>query len=145
VFWTNYGSMSLVLLMHGVSKRVLQLYSSTAWRVLRKRLHLKAYKLSIVEHLIRLYAFECKCFLTLATQQHLECHCKALFETLPTTTVSVTTTLGWLPNAGLANYEQGGIWKETAWLRLQLQHDNDQETLRLELTTWHKKQLSMEL
>jgi hypothetical protein len=39
----------------------------TVGRVLRKRLHLKAYKLSIVQHLER--------------QQHLEYRCKVLFET----------------------------------------------------------------
>jgi hypothetical protein len=45
--------------------------NDTLRRVLRKRLHLKAYKLSFVQGV----------FVALATKYHLECHCKALFET----------------------------------------------------------------
>jgi hypothetical protein len=41
----------------------------SVWRVLRKSLHLKAYELSIIQHLEPV------------TQQYLEYHCKALFET----------------------------------------------------------------
>jgi hypothetical protein len=52
--------------------------------VLRKRLHMKAYKLFIVQHLERwtvCMSLSVKVFVTLAIQQHLEYNCKALFET----------------------------------------------------------------
>jgi hypothetical protein len=45
----------------------------TVWRVLRKRLYLKAYKLSIVQSV--------NVFVTLATRSHLEYYCKSIFET----------------------------------------------------------------
>jgi hypothetical protein len=57
----------------------------TVWRVLRKRLHLKAYKLSIVHHLeqwIVCTLLSVNIIVTLATQQHLEYLCKALFKIL---------------------------------------------------------------
>jgi hypothetical protein len=47
----------------------------TVWRVLRKRLHFNAYKLSICT------PFNVNFFVTVATQQYLEYHCKAVFET----------------------------------------------------------------
>jgi hypothetical protein len=47
----NYGSMCLPLVLQGVSN---ELYYSipnvTVWRVLRKPLHLKAYKSFILQH-----------------------------------------------------------------------------------------------
>jgi hypothetical protein len=70
--------------------RVLQkeLYSCiqtvTVWRVLRKLLHLKAYKLSIVQHhgwLMVCMPLSLNVFITLATQWNLEYRCKALLET----------------------------------------------------------------
>jgi hypothetical protein len=57
---------------------------NTVWQVLRKRLHLKAYKLSDLQHLERWIVckpFSANVFVTLATKKHLEYHCKALFET----------------------------------------------------------------
>jgi hypothetical protein len=57
----------------------------TVWRVLRKRLHLKTYKLSIVEHFERWIictSLSWNVFVTLATQYNLEYYGKALFETL---------------------------------------------------------------
>jgi hypothetical protein len=53
----------------------------TLWRMLRKRLLLKAYKLFIVQGVERWIVCTVKVFVTLATQQHLEYHYKALFET----------------------------------------------------------------
>jgi hypothetical protein len=56
----------------------------TVWRVLRKRLHSKKYKLCIVRGVQRWLVctpLSVNVFLTLATQQRLEYHCKALFET----------------------------------------------------------------
>jgi hypothetical protein len=56
----------------------------TVWPVLRKRLHLKAYKLSIfhgIERWIVCTASRTNIFLALATQQHFEYNCKAIFET----------------------------------------------------------------
>jgi hypothetical protein len=53
-----------MLTIQGVLKRALQFPNVTAWRVLRKSLHLKAYKLSIVQGV-----------------EYLEYHCEALFET----------------------------------------------------------------
>jgi hypothetical protein len=50
----------------------------TVWRLLRKRLYLKTYKLSIVQHL------------TISTRQHLEYHCTALLETRCITSGSYT-------------------------------------------------------
>jgi hypothetical protein len=53
-------------------------------RVLRKLLYLKAYKLSVVEDVERLIVctpLSINVFVTLATQYHLEYHCKALIET----------------------------------------------------------------
>jgi hypothetical protein len=49
-----------------------------------KRLRLKAYKLTIVqavEHWIVCTPLGVNVFVTLSTQQHLEYHCKALFQT----------------------------------------------------------------
>jgi hypothetical protein len=57
------------------------------WRMLRKRLRLKSYELSIVQHVEHLERWiVCKplsrnVFVILATQLHLECNCKARFET----------------------------------------------------------------
>jgi hypothetical protein len=61
-----------------------QWYSISVWRVLRKRLHLKAYKLSVVQYLERwiVCTLSLNVFVTLTTQQYLEYQCKALFETL---------------------------------------------------------------
>jgi hypothetical protein len=57
----------------------------TLWRVLRELLYLKAYKLSIVQHLevwIVCISLNINVHVTLATEQHLEYHCKAFFKTL---------------------------------------------------------------
>jgi hypothetical protein len=56
----------------------------TEWRVLLKRLHLNSYKLSILQGVQRWIVctpLSVNVLVTLATQQHLEYHCKALFET----------------------------------------------------------------
>jgi hypothetical protein len=50
----------------------------------KKSLHLKAYKLSIIQDVERWMVctpLSVKVFITLATQQHLEYHCKTFFET----------------------------------------------------------------
>jgi hypothetical protein len=47
----------------------------TVWRVLRKRLRLKVYK-----RLMIFMPLSVNIFVTLATQQHLEYHCTALFK-----------------------------------------------------------------
>jgi hypothetical protein len=56
----------------------------TVWRVLRKRFHLKVYKLSIVhgvERWIVCTPLSVNVFETLSTKKHLEYHCKALLVT----------------------------------------------------------------
>jgi hypothetical protein len=56
----------------------------TLWRLLRKCLRLEMYKLSIVQGVewwIVCTPLNVKIFVALATKQHLEYHCKALFET----------------------------------------------------------------
>jgi hypothetical protein len=56
----------------------------TVWRVLRKRLHLKAYKLSIMQDVVQWVVctpLSINVFVKIATQQHLEYDCKTLFET----------------------------------------------------------------
>jgi hypothetical protein len=63
----------------------------SVWLVLQKRLYLKAYKLSIVENLERRIVctpVSINVFVTPATQQHLEYHLKAVFETACITTES---------------------------------------------------------
>jgi hypothetical protein len=69
--------------MQGVSEK--ELYpNSTVWPLLRKSLHFKAYKLSIIQHLERwtvCMPLREKVFVTIATQYYLEYHYKALFET----------------------------------------------------------------
>jgi hypothetical protein len=55
----------------------------TVWKVLQSRLHLKAYKLSIVQHLeqrIVCMPLSVNVLVTLATQQHLEYRCIALLK-----------------------------------------------------------------
>jgi hypothetical protein len=61
--------------MQGVSKKELHngIPNVTVRRVLRKRLHLKACKLSIVQR------SSANVFVTLVTLQHLEYRCEALF------------------------------------------------------------------
>jgi hypothetical protein len=57
-------------------KRYNGIRNLTVWRVLRKRLHLKKCKLAIV-----CTPLSVNVFVTLATQQHLQYHCKTFFET----------------------------------------------------------------
>jgi hypothetical protein len=68
--------------------------SVTGWRLLRKRLRLKAFKLSTVQSVERWIVsvsmpLHANVFVTLATQYHLEYRCKSLFET-PCIPVKVT-------------------------------------------------------
>jgi hypothetical protein len=54
----------------------------TLWRVLRKRLHLKAYKLSIAQGVQRrrdCTPLSVNVFVTLSTQYRFEYHCEGLF------------------------------------------------------------------
>jgi hypothetical protein len=56
--------------------------NTIVWRVLRKRLHLKDYKLSMIQHIgqwIVCRPSSVYVFIKLATQQHLKYHCEALF------------------------------------------------------------------
>jgi hypothetical protein len=65
---------------------------ATVWGMLRKHLHLKKYKLSIVQGIERWIVYMPLCinsFVTLATQQHLEYHRKDLLKH-PTLLAEVT-------------------------------------------------------
>jgi hypothetical protein len=70
--WDTYGSMWLPLVMKGVSKRALQYYSKCCCVASVK----ETSTLKVCTPL------SVNVFVTLATQQHMEYHCKALFETL---------------------------------------------------------------
>jgi hypothetical protein len=67
-----YSSMQHLLVIQGFQKELYNDIQNVAlWRVLRKRLNLEVYKLSIDEHLERwivLHAFKYKISITLATQ-----------------------------------------------------------------------------
>jgi hypothetical protein len=76
------------------------------WRVLRKRLYLKACKLSIVQHFERWIVFtssSVNVFVTLTKQQHLIYHCKVLFET-PCITSEVTLNHNYYMKNGVVYY-----------------------------------------
>jgi hypothetical protein len=67
----------------------------TLWRVLRKCLNFQACKLSAVQGWIACTSLSVNVFLTLATQQYLEYHCKPLFET---PCIEVVLTSSKIPN-----------------------------------------------
>jgi hypothetical protein len=87
-FWYNFPSIYIVYYVYCILYRIFQkelyigILNVTVWRMLRKCLHLKAYKLSNFQGDVRWIActpVSVNIFVTPATQQHLAYHCIALF------------------------------------------------------------------